>query len=163
VFGFAGHDHEVVAPVVHGTVSFDAADWQHSSVVLQFDASALRVTGKGDPPADVPTVQSVMLSDRVLDPQRFPTVAFRSRRVSVTGRRGAAADLEIEGDLTLHGVTRPTTVRATTTLDGASAITAKGAFPLKQTDFGMVPVTAAGGTVRAKDVLDVQFLLEAHR
>jgi hypothetical protein len=30
---------------------------------------------------------------------------------------------------------------------------------LKQTDFGMVPVTAAGGTIRVKDELDIQFVL----
>ena len=32
---------------------------------------------------------------------------------------------------------------------------------LKQTDFGMVPVTAVGGTIRVKDELDIQFVLRA--
>jgi hypothetical protein len=32
---------------------------------------------------------------------------------------------------------------------------------LKQTDFGMVPVTAAGGTIRVKNELDIQFVLKA--
>ena len=161
LFGFAGHDHEVIAPAVRGQVTFDPGDWQRSSVSLEFDASALRVTGKGDPPADVPEVQRVMLSERVLDSGRFPTVAFRSRRVSATPR-GPAIELVIDGDLTLHGVTRPTTIRATTSLD-PSGLTARGDFTLRQTDFGIQPVTAVGGAVRVKDEISVRFVLRARR
>jgi hypothetical protein len=40
-------------------------------------------------------------------------------------------------------------------------LTARGSFSLKQSDFGMVPVTAAGGTVRVEDEVDVQFVLRA--
>jgi polyisoprenoid-binding protein YceI len=161
LFGFVGHAHEVVAPGVRGDVTLDAADWQHSSVSLEFDTASLRVTGKDEPPADVPEVQRIMLSELVLDVKRFPTVAFRSRRVFVSARTADAADMRIEGDLTLHGTTRPTTIRLNVALDGESRLTARGAFSIKQTDFGMVPVTAVGGTVRVKDDLDIQFVLKA--
>jgi polyisoprenoid-binding protein YceI len=162
VFGFAGHTHEILAPRVSGRVTFDPADWQRSTVSLQFDASALRVTGKGDPPADIPQVQRVMLSDEVLDVKRFPTIAFRSRRVSATPRTPTALDLVIEGDATLHGATRPMIVHAAAALD-ADGMTVRGTFGLKQTEFGMVPVTAAGGTVRVKDEVQVEFVLKARR
>ena len=160
LFGFAGHDHEVIAPAVTGRVTFDPNDWGRSTVALQFDASALKVTGKGDPPADVPKVQTVMLGEAVLDVKRFQTVAFRSRRVSVTPHTPTSADLVIDGDLTLHGQTRPMTIRATTTVrpDG---LTARGAFLITQTEFGMTPVTAGGGTVRVKDEVRVEFDLKA--
>ena len=161
-FSFAGHSHEVLAPAVTGRVTFTPNDWEHSSVVLQFDASALKVTGKGDPPADVPKVQAVMLSDQVLDVRRYPTIGFRSRRVSATPRTPTTVDLVIDGDLTLHGATRPMTVRAALTL-AADGMTVRGAFPIKQTSFGMTPVTAAGGTVRVKDELQVRFELKARR
>ena len=162
VFGFAGHNHEVLAPAVSGRVAFDPGDWQHATVTLQFDAAALRVTGKGDPPADIPEVQRVMLSDEVLAVKRFPTVAFRSRRVSATPRTPQTIDLAIEGDVTLHGTTRPMTVRATVTLE-PDGLTARGSFVLRQTEFGMQPVTAAGGTVRVKDEVQVQLVLKARR
>jgi polyisoprenoid-binding protein YceI len=159
VFGFVGHAHEVVAPAVRGRVSVDLADWQQASVSLEFDASALRVTGKGETPADAAAVQQVMLGEQVLDVRRFPTIAFQSRHVSVSARTLNTADVTIEGDLTLHGATRPMTIRASVTLDGGDHFTARGAFSLKQTDFGMVPVTAVGGTVRVKDELGIQFVL----
>ncbi len=162
LFGFAGHDHQVIAPAVTGQVTFDPNDWQRSAVTLQFDASALKVTGKGDPPADVPKVQSVMLGEQVLDVRRFQTVAFKSRRVSATPRTPATVDLVIDGDLTLHGETRPMTIRAVTTVE-PGGLGARGEFTIKQTDFGMTPVTAGGGTVRVKDEVRVQFDLKARR
>jgi polyisoprenoid-binding protein YceI len=163
MLAFAGHNHEVLAPAVLGTVTFDPADWQHSSVTLEFETAALRVTGAGDPPADVPKVQEVMASDQVLDVKRFPSVTFCSRRVLVAQRTGETAEVSIEGDLTLHGVTRPTTVRANVSVGPSGTLIARGTFPIKQTDFDMVPVTAAGGTIRTKDAVDVQFVFEAHR
>jgi polyisoprenoid-binding protein YceI len=162
MFGFAGHDHEVLAPAVTGQVTFDPGDWPRSSVSLHFDASALKVTGKGDPPSDVPKVQSVMLGEQVLDVRRFQTVAFKSRRVSATPRTPNTVDLVIDGELTLHGKTRPMVIRALTTLE-PDGMTARGAFAIRQTDFGMTPVTAGGGTVRVKDEVQVQFDLKARR
>jgi polyisoprenoid-binding protein YceI len=162
MFGFAGHDHEVLAPAVTGRVTFVPDDWSRSSVALEFDASALKVTGKGDPPADVPKVQAVMLGDQVLDVNRFHTVAFRSRRVRATPRTPTSADLVIDGDLTLHGTTRPMTIRAIGTL-APDGVTGRGAFTIKQTEFAMTPVTAGGGTVRVKDEVRVAFDLRARR
>jgi polyisoprenoid-binding protein YceI len=163
VFGFAGHLHEVAAPSLQGTVTFDPADWRKSSVSLSFNAAALKVTGKGDPPADVPKVQQVMLSDRVLDAAKFPSISFKSRSISILSRSGTSADVSIEGDATLHGVTRPVSVKAHASLEGADTLTTSGTFPLKQTDFGIEPVTAAAGSVRVRDEVEIHFTLVAHR
>ena len=162
MFGFAGHAHEVVAPSVTGRVSVEPNDWQRSSVSLEFKAGALTVSGKGEPPADVPKVQQVMLSEQVLDVKRFPTVAFRSRRVSAAPPATDGLALTIDGDLTLHGVTRPLTIHARATVQ-ADRLTARGTFVIKQTDFGIRPVTAGGGTVKVKDEVQVEFVLEAMR
>jgi polyisoprenoid-binding protein YceI len=159
LFGFAGHAHEVAATAVHGRVTFDPSDLQHATVWLEFPAAALRVTGKAEPPDDVVEVQKVMLGERVLDVDRYPTIVFSSRRISVTARTAATADVVIDGDMTLHAVTRPMTVRASVTLDPGDRIAARGSFVLKQTDFGMVPVTAVGGTIRVRNELDIQFVL----
>src|SRR4051794_723964 len=47
LFGFAGHEHQVVAGTLRGTATFDPERLAQSSVDLTFDAGALRVTGKG--------------------------------------------------------------------------------------------------------------------
>jgi polyisoprenoid-binding protein YceI len=160
MFGFAGHAHEVEAADVRGQVTVDLSDLPHAALTLEFASAGLQVTGKGEPPADVVEVQKVMRSERVLDVAHFPAIVFVSRRISVSARTAGTADLVIEGDMTLHGATRAMRIPASVTMDAGGRFRARGTFVLKQSDFGMVPVTAAGGAIRVRDELDIRFLLE---
>lgn len=162
VLGLAGHDHEVVAPALDGQIVLTRAEVSRSKVWLRFDARALTVTGKGGPAKDVPEVQRIMLSDRVLDAGRYPTITFESRTVSVTGGGGDRLQLRIAGTLTLRGVTQPASVLASVRL-GDAVLTAEGRTSIRQTDFGIKPVTAGAGTVRVKNDLEIRFFLLARR
>lgn len=162
VFGFAGHDHEIVAAVSDGEIALDRMDPSRSRISIRFDATTMKVTGKGEPAKDVPEVQRVMLSDRVLDVQRYPTISFTSRTISVTQRSGERVTLQVAGDLTLHGVTKPLTVPVTVQLM-ADRLRADGKAVVRQTAFGIKPVAAGGGTVRVKDEVDVSFSVTARR
>lgn len=160
LFRFAGHDHEVAAPGVEGRISLDSSDPSRSRVAVQFDAKALKVTGRGEPAGDVAEVQRTMLSDRVLDVTRYPTIAFESDRISVQQRSASRLTLRVDGRLTLHGVTKPVSVPVAVRLDG-NRLTATGEATVRQSEFGIRPVTAAGGTVRVKDEVDVMFTMVA--
>lgn len=160
VFAFAGHDHEVLAPAVDGGISIDRADVRQSSIWVEFDAATLKVTGRGEPPSDVPEVQRVMLSERVLDVQRYPKIMFRSRSVSLVEHAGQEMMLRVEGDLTLHGMTRSVTVPVRVRLT-ADQLSADGKVAVRQTDFGIRPVTAGVGTVRVRDQIDIVFSVTA--
>ena len=162
VLGFAGHDHEIAVPAVQGQVTLDRSDVTRSTMTATFDAAALKVSGRGEPPADVPEVQRVMLSDKVLDVQRYPTITFQSRQVSVTGAPGDHMTLRIAGDLTLHGVTRPLTVPVTVDLT-ADGLRANGKATVRQSLFGIKPVNAGAGTVRVKDEVEVVLSVTATR
>lgn len=162
VFAFAGHDHEVAAPAVDGRVVLDRSDMSRSSVQLQFAATALKVTGKGEPAQDVAEVQRVMLSDRVLDVARYPKIVFESGGVSPATPAADGMTLRVDGQLTLHGTTRRVTVPVRVRLT-ANRLAAEGRLTIRQTDFGMRPVTAGAGTVRVKDEVDVVFTIVATR
>jgi polyisoprenoid-binding protein YceI len=160
---FAGHTHEILAPAVSGTVIVDEADPSRSSVSLEFRAADLRVNTAGEPPGDVPKVQETMLGPQVLDAARFPSVSFRSTRVVATARSADGADIRIEGEVTLHGVKRALTLPVHVTLAPDGTMTARGSFPIRQSEYGIKPVTAGGGAVRVKDDLEVRFVLAARR
>jgi polyisoprenoid-binding protein YceI len=162
LFSFAAHDHEVTAPAVAGSIVLDQTDVTKSKVSLEFNATALKVTGKGEPAEDVPEVQAAMLSDRVLDVRQYPTITFRSNRVSLVNKAADRLTLNVAGDLTLHGMTRPVTTRVEVSLKDPS-LTATGTARIRQTDFGMKPVTVGGGTVRVKDEVDVVFRVVGRR
>lgn len=156
----AGHTHEVVAPTISGVINLDAVDLAASRVRLTIDAAGLRVTGKGEPAKDVPEIQRVMLSDKVLDVGHYPTITFESTGLTVDKRDGTAVDASIAGQLTLHGVTRSLNLPVHIELTTNDTLTARGQLRVKQTDYGMTPVTVAG-VVKVKDMIDVDFLIVA--
>ena len=160
LLSFAGHTHEVALPVASGSVMVDSSDLSHSTVHLVFDATSFKVTGRGEPADDVPDVQRTMESAAVLDVSRFPRVTFESHAIEVLGRHGDRVNLRITGDLMLHGVTKPATTEVSATV-AAGRLTATGMLKVKQSDFGIEPVTAGAGTVRVKDEVTVEFTLVA--
>lgn len=160
VFGFAGHEHEVVAPSVQGTVIADASDLSRSSVTLSFDAAALKVTGEGEPAQDVPKVQETMVGPKVLDAARFPLVRFRSRSVAGKETSPGVYDLQVTGDLDLHGVARTLTLPMRVEV-AAGRLTATGKTVLRHSDFQMKPVSAGAGTVKVKNEIGVDFRIVA--
>jgi len=157
-FSFAGHTHEVEAPLTSGTIHFDADNVPKSDIRLQFNAAAMKVTGKGEPPDDVPKVTQAMLSEQVLDVKKYPTIAFESTVVSGRGS-GPALDLLVTGNLTIRGTTKPVRATVSARIDG-DTMTATGKFSIKQTEFGIKPISV-GGVVKVKDELTINFTLVA--
>jgi polyisoprenoid-binding protein YceI len=138
----------------------DRTDVSRSKVSVEFDATAMKVTGKGEPREDVPEVQRVMLSKRVLDVERHPKISFVSENILVVQRSASRMRLRINGQLTLRGATRPVTVPTEVELT-ADRLTAAGKATVRQTDFGIRPVTAGAGTVKVKDEVEIVFTIVA--
>ncbi len=158
-FGFvAGHTHEVEGRI-QGRITADARDLSAAEIQLTIRAADLRVSGKGEPPDDVPKVQERMLGPDVLDVARFPEITFRSTSVAVGARRDATAELRVTGEVTLHGRTKPITAPVHVQIDGGS-LTASGTLTVKQSDFGIKPVSV-GGVVNVKDALTIHFSVKA--
>jgi polyisoprenoid-binding protein YceI len=68
---------------------------------------------------------------------QFPTITFKSQSVTKTGNA-----YEVTGDLTLHGVTKPITLKIVPTGKsknqmGAPIIGIESSFNIKRSDFGM--------------------------
>jgi len=159
LFSFAGHEHEVVATRLEGRVVADEADLSRSTVALQIQTAGLEVAEEGEPPGDVPKVQEKMAGPEVLDVVRFPTVSFRS--TAVRGKPGPKGgyELDVTGELSLHGVTKSLTLPVHVDLAEGS-LTATGRTALRQTDYGMKPVSVAG-VVKVKNELRLDFSIVA--
>lgn len=159
IFSFAaGHTHEITSPL-KGTVDLDTADAARSTIQMEIEAKGLVVDPKGEPPKDVPEVQSVMLSDKCLDVAKFPTIVFKSRTISVSKHTGTTWELTVVGNFTLHGVTKELTFPVSAELVG-DKLTAQGKFEFKQTDYGIHPVSV-GGVVKVEDKLGISYSVVA--
>jgi polyisoprenoid-binding protein YceI len=92
----------------------------------------------------------------VLESSKFPKITFRSVRVS----NFKGTSLTVHGDLSLHGVTKriamPVSVSVT-----PQQLRATGKYVLKQTDFGITPYSAAGGSIKVKNEVILNFNIVA--
>jgi polyisoprenoid-binding protein YceI len=155
----AGHGHEVVASGITGTIGVDDDDPARSTAHVTIDASALKVTGKGESADDVPKVQATMASAQVLDVQQYPQITFAATSIAVKNNQGATLDAMVTGQLTLRNVSRSITVPVAARMEGQT-LTATGRFPVKQSDYGIKPVSV-GGVVSVKDTVNVSFTIVA--
>ncbi len=142
-FSAFGHNHQIRAPLEQGQFRQD-----NPSVELVVDARKLRVADKDVSDKDRAEIQETMLGPKVLDSQQFHEIRFHSTRVDRLGD----GKWMVHGDLTLHGQTRPVKVEV-----AGQKQHYHGSAELKQKDFGITPVTAAGGTVKVKNEVRVEF------
>jgi polyisoprenoid-binding protein YceI len=83
------------------------------------------------------------LHSRGLQTDQFPTATFKlTDPVAVPGGVGDGKKVSTtaQGELTVHGVTKPVTVKIDTTLQGGKAAVV-GSAPIKLTEFGIEPPT----------------------
>jgi polyisoprenoid-binding protein YceI len=142
LLGFAGHDHEIRAPLAEGQVDDSRA------VNLRVDARQLQVMDQEISDKDRAEIQHTMLGPEVLDSQQFPEIRFRSTAVTTAG----AGQWTVLGELTLHGQTHPIALKAS-----GEPGHYRGSIVLKQKDFGMKPYSAAGGTIKVKNEVEIVF------
>jgi polyisoprenoid-binding protein YceI len=142
-FSAFGHDHEIRAPIQKG-----AFDEGKATVDFAVTSRSLRVLDSDGSDKDRAEIQATMLGPKVLDSAKFPEIRFRSTEVT----RVSEGRWTVHGDLALHGQTRPVVVDVERQ-DGRY----RGSARLRQKEFGIKPVTAAGGAIKVKDEVRVEF------
>ncbi|HST26878.1 MAG TPA: YceI family protein [Rudaea sp.] len=116
---------------IKGTVVVDEADWGKSSVEVTMPLSGLH-TGVAD-------LDTHLKKADFFDAAKFPDITFKSSKVSKTG----AETLDIAGDLSVHGVTKPVTLHARINKIGENKMISSQSAgfdadtTLKRSEFGM--------------------------
>lgn len=156
-----GHPHVIAIRDFHGEVVANPSIVGSGSVRLTIVANSTAETGEEIEAKDRPKVNQAV-HEEALETSRFPEVAFRSRSVTVKEAGDHQYDAAISGDLTLHGVTRPISFPAKVRAEGNS-LRASGAFTILHEAYGIKRLTAAGGTIKAKDEIELSFEIVADR
>lgn len=153
-----GHEHVISARNFSGYIDLDEAALTRSRVSLTIDSRSLQVQPGGEPAKDVPEIQQTMQGPKVLDTQRFPRITLTSRHATATQVSPGVYDVQLTCDMELHGVVKPIDLRLR--LETANnQLVARGDTTIRQTDFGMRPVTVAGGTIKVKNEVQGRFVL----
>jgi YceI-like protein len=143
LFSSFGHDHEIRAPIKEG-----AFDEEKNTVQFVVEAKTLKVIDSGVSDKDRAEIQTTMLGPKVLDSEEFREIRFRSTEVT----RVTNDKWNVQGDLTLHGQTRQ--IKAEVERQNGAY---RGSAQLRQKDFGITPVSVAGGSIKVKDEVRVEF------
>src|SRR5690242_12351724 len=142
---------------VAGTLILDESDVTKSSVDTTVDATTIN-TREADRDAHLKSAD-------FLDVEKFPTLNFRSKRIVTEGD----GELKVEGELTIHGVTRKVVfdVEGPTAPGkdpwGNTRIGLSATTKINRKDYGLTwnAVLETGGILVGDDVtitLDVQFV-----
>jgi len=140
----AGHEHWVNAPISAGV--FNDSD----SLYVEFKVDARRLEVIPDPKIDADTQAEIQthMQEMTLESRKYPEISFHSLRVG----KQASAQWQVEGMLTLHGVTKMITLRVQRIGDAYA-----GHATITQTDFGIEPIRVGGGLIRVKNEVDIDF------
>jgi hypothetical protein len=164
-----GHNHTVAAGDLGGIVTVSTGELSASRFELEFSVAKLVVDDPmlrsrlGADFASVPTADDIagttknMLSDRVLDGEKHPSI-----RIVGTGPMTRDGKQALAVQVALLGRTVDLTVPTEVTIDG-DQLRAEGEFELNHADLGMEPFTVMLGALAVGEKLSFSYDIKARR
>jgi len=143
-FSAFGHAHQISAPIERGEVNLT----KPLAVWFDVKSSGMKVMDPEESEDHKAEVQRTMLGAEVLDVEHFPEIHFASDSVEVLSNN----HWRVHGQLSLHGQTRP--IMLETTLEKGHY---QGTAIVQQTNFGITPIKVAGGTIKVKDEVRIEY------
>jgi polyisoprenoid-binding protein YceI len=153
-----GHNHTIGIREFTGEANLTPDTIAPASLQLTIKADSLAVLDKVSA-KDKQEIETKMRNE-VLETGQFANIIFKSTNISANKTAEGQYDLQIWGDVSLHGVTKSIWFKGQMTVSGNS-LRSKGEFALRQSDFKIKPVSVAGGTIKVKDELKFSFEIVA--
>jgi polyisoprenoid-binding protein YceI len=143
LFSAAAHDHSISAPIASGSID-------ETALRVEFKVESAKMTVMPDPKDDDRTQATIQkdMEQMTLETSRYPEIAFQSTHAE----RVSADVFKVDGVLTLHGASKPLSLFVKR--DGQSYT---GHTLIRQTDFGIKPISIGGGMIKVKDPMDIDF------
>lgn len=155
-----GHDHLIAAKQFSGQAEVNKDHLAESSVTLVIQTASLLVVNPGGSEKDRREVQATMLGEQVLDAEKNPEITFASTAVRSTRKSGTTSELNVDGILSLHGTQKPASLVLQFRIEDEK-LEVEGETKLLQSDYGIKPIKAGGGTVRVKNEVKIRFSIIA--
>lgn len=155
-----GHNPLIAIRDFDGEVQFVPGSYEKVFVRISVKTSTFEPLG--DMKRDDRQKMETMMRGEVLQVEQFPNALFESTEITVREIGDGLLEAHVVGDLTLHGLTRQHAFDARVSNMG-TMLRASGAFRLNQSDYAIAKVSIAGGTLRLKDELKLDFEVVARR
>jgi hypothetical protein len=168
-FSRFGHNHTIAVGDLSGNVLVNGSDLAKSQFDLQFavgqlvvDDPALRSTLGEDfssvpKPDDIAGTRKNMLSERVLDGEKYPQI-----HITGTGPATGGSMQELAVKVEMLGRVIDLKVPTKVTIDG-DQLRATGEFELNHADLGMQPFSVMAGALQVGEKLSFTYDIRAQR
>ena len=158
---FKGHEHLVAAREFFGEAQITPDKITPASLQLTVKTDSMVETSSvfTEPQKQIINKE---LREIVLEPAKYPEIVFKSTQVTGKSLGNGQYDLEISGDLTLHGVTRRIVIPTKVTVAGNN-LRAVGEFSIDRDDFNVKATSAVHGLVRVREKVRFTFDIVGHR
>jgi len=151
-----GHNPVIAIRDFAGDASWDPGAPEKASLRLRIRTASLAVQNDiGD--KDRREMERIM-REEILEVDKYPEIVFESASASANANNR----LDIDGSLTLHGVTRRERLPAQLAVTG-DLLRAFGDFTIRQSDYRIKLASVAGGALKLKDELKFNFDIVARR
>jgi|SRR5271154_2529747 len=141
-----------------GEMEFIPGSMQRASMQLTINTGSFEIMDEVSK-SDRREIERVMFEE-VLEKSRYPKIEFKSSRVSVS--KSGENMHRVDGELTLHGITRSVGFDAQIFASGET-LRAQGSFSVTQSDFGLKIASVAGGTLKLRDELKCAYFVVGRR
>jgi polyisoprenoid-binding protein YceI len=155
-----GHNPTIGMRDFSGEMTFNPDKLEAGSLKIIIPASSLSV--QDDISAKDLREMERLMNQEVLETAKFPEILYEASKISVTKMADMLYSATLQGNLTLHGVSRSQPISVRVALLG-SMLRASGDFSLCQTDYDIKLVSVAGGALKLKDELKFSFEIVARR
>jgi polyisoprenoid-binding protein YceI len=155
-----GHSPTIAIRSFTGEIWFRPQSPEMSSLRLEIDPASLAITGDVND-KDRREMESTM-KEEVLETSRYREIRFESSGCQAAKLAEGMYRMKLSGKLTLHGVERPVEIPCNVIAD-ENTLRANGDFSIRQTDYRIRLVSAAGGALKLKDELKFRFDVVANR
>lgn len=154
VFSEMGHNPTFAVREFEGSVKFDPRVPSAASLDLKIATASIVLLDQ----ISEQDRREIMrrTSEEVLESSKYPEIAYRCATVSAMVVGDGVFDVELNGDLTLHGITRGQPMSARVWITG-DTLRASGGGWLKQAEYGLARATMAGTMLKVKDAVKLAF------
>lgn len=143
-----------------GEIRFSPSEPSSSFVKIQSKSHSLALKSEATE-QDRMNIE-MRMHEKVLQSEKFPEISYVSDKVQFWKMGDNRYDVEVQGKLTLHGVTRSLPLRTSLQLRG-ERLEAIGEVSLSQKEFDIKPYAYEGGALRVADEVKVSFNIVAIR
>ncbi len=155
-----GHNPKIGIRTFSGEVDFNPETIEGGAFRLTVQSASLAVQDDISN-KDRNEIERLMKGD-VLEVAKYPEIRYEAATIAVSRVDGSLYSATLNGNLSLHGVTRSQPITARIATFG-EILRTSGDFTLRQSDYQITPVSVAGGALKLKDEVKFSFEMVARK